>query len=105
MLNARAEISLQLLGICTVFFRQRNDRLLVPFVNIYAFDLGWRRFLDLLLLYRMNSRLGRRRYCPAFVQTLGIGWIHGILMCVERVAQGELNLAFGTGQSKAFGIL
>jgi len=35
----------------------------------------------------------------------GVSRVHGVLMGIERIAQGELNLAFRLSQCHAFGVL
>ena len=52
----------------------------------------------------MNRRRSRGRRAT-LVKSLGVGCGHFFLMSIEGVAQGELNMAFGTGQGKTFRII
>src|SRR5580700_11074785 len=104
----RAGRTARLLGILTTpLIRALDDIwLLVTLIDLYAEDRRRGRWLlCLLLLYGTHGR-PRRSYGrgTAFVQTPGIGCVHGVRMGVERVAQRELNLAFGLGKGNSFGV-
>ena len=56
-----------------------------------------------MLFDRVNHGMGRRGRdgCSSLIESFGVGWIHLVLMSIDRIAQGELDLAFRTGQRKA----
>src|SRR5579872_3557055 len=95
----------RLLGLFTTLFWELDDiRLLIALIHLNAQDRWRGRWLFglALLLYRMNRWSRSGNWSSALVQPFGIGGFHRILMGVDGIAQDQLNLAFGTGESKTF---
>jgi hypothetical protein len=83
-------LALQSLGLFTILIRKLYDvRLLVALINLDAEDRRrGRRLFRLMLLYRVDHRMMRRRgsdCSPSLVESFGVGRVYLVLMSIDGI--------------------